>query len=235
MDQPEARKQQKRKKRKSLPTYGPWDTRTPLQKIQGDNGWTDILPLPLWLKIFHLKKKAQANWVKDVGFVRFGDKVMCATPYGIPDTNISKTRHNKWGPMLPAPMAERLHDKFVLIFMNSKRLGWRGMGGVSRYASFTLGDQNGLKRRLFPYKLEKGKSIQYVLNLNAFKDKVDEDAGYETKEDVNNALMSVLYPYPREKDRTLDNLKPWPKDQAPPRFVIDLSLEQNALERMRAM
>ena len=232
MDQPKARKQQKRKRR---PKYGPWDTRTPLQKIPGDNSWTDILPLALWLKIFHLKKKAQANWIKDVGFVRFGDKVMCATPYGIPGTNISKVCRNKWGPMLPAPMAERLREKFVPIFMNPKLLGWRGMGGVSRHASFTLGDQNGLKRRLFPYKLEKGKTIQYVLNLNAFKDKVDEDAGYETKEDVKDALMSVLYPYPREKDRTLDNLKPWPKDQAPPRFVIDLSLEQDALERMRAM
>jgi hypothetical protein len=224
--------ERKRKKKRPRPMYGPWDTRTPLQKIPGNKGWADWLPTDLWNKVFFHKKQAEAKWVRDVGFVRFGDKIMCATPFGIPDTDTGKFQRNG-GPVKPGAMAERLRYKFGKVFWNSKDLGWgwRGVPGASRFRpDFTLGEQNGLKRRLAPYKLKSGKQVQYVLNLRAFSLKVDERVAYETQEELDRVRMSVTYDPPN----VLKAMKPWPKDQAPPRFVIDLSHDQDALERLRA-
>ena len=238
MDPPEKKRKKRKVKRRAF--IGPIDTRTPLEKIPGDKSWTDRLPLTLWGKVFWHKKKAESKWIKDVGFVRLGGKVMCATPYGIPGTDTNTLRPST--AMTPEAMAKRLHAKFDKIFTDSKTLGHRGMAGVP-LGAFTLGDQNGLKRRLKAYKSPR--NGYYVLNLEAFDLKVDEGPGYairthfgpdtgdpHRKRDAK--LLDVCHSSPVSRDM-LRHMKPWPKDERPPLFVIDLSPWQNFLQHEQSL
>jgi len=249
MDQPEARK---RRKPKYRPMYGPWDDRTPLQKIPGDKGWTDYLPLDMWIKILLLKKKIEAKWVKDVGFVQgYSDVVKRVNPYGIPGTDTTKyhASFRPSGPLIPTAMAERLHYKYKKLFIPAKHLAVRVPWRAPR-DEFTVGDQNGLKRKLAPYKIERGrgkhKQIQYILDLEAFDLKVDDGPGYKIgKHDYDDFPgQDPNDPKRKQKDKLGDvirsdrdmlrNMKPWPQDKAPPRFVIDLSYDQDFLQKAKA-
>ena len=250
MDQPEARKAKKVKKPKYRPMYGPFDTRTPLEKIPGNKSYNDLLPVDLWIKIFRLKKQAEAKWVKDVGFVHgWRNEVMRANPYGIPGTD--NTKYHGFcpsAPLIPSAMAERLHYKYNKIFIPAKHLG----PSIGVLSDFAVGDQNGLKRKLAPYKIERGrgkhKQIQYILDLEAFDLKVDDGPGYkigkhdfddyphqdpnDPKRAQKDKLGDVIH-FSRDRDM-LRNLKPWPKDKIPPRFIIDLTYNQDFFQKAKA-